>query len=357
MENEKEKIRKQIESFKESHIDIDEYLNEVICCFDNDCKKSTIILLWSVFLFFLYKKVEEFGLRDFEKFCREKPLNLKGKINKAYDLNKLSDKDLLFACRELGFYDQSIENQLINLLGLRNNCAHVSQLIITPYQLFSFIEQAINYINLINKLVFKKMPKGFFDELKTMDDEEKIKDIISSMEFEKLKGYVDQCLSEIIFISNREDYAKNKGLYLFLSSLIEYREKDDEKVYFFEKIMPSIFNKEIDYRFIFIENFDKYSYSAIKKVILEKYLDKVVNLFIESGSFKIAGQLCKVLLSFKKDLNPDQLRAIGDAYFSNSQIAPAYGVNYGLKIIFDENKDKVPKELIDALKEKGLELD
>jgi len=358
MESENQNIRKQLESFKERHKDIDNYLEEVICCFDNDCKKSTIILFWAVFLFFLYKKIEEFGLKEFERFCREKPLNLKGKINKVYDLNKLSDKDLLFACRELGFYDQSIENQLINLLTLRNSCAHVSQLIVSQYQFFGFIEQAINYIDLINKLDFKKMPKGFFDELRETEDEEKIKNLISSMEIEKLKNYTEQCLNEIIFISNYEDYSKNKGLYLFLSLLVENRERDEEKVYFFEKIMPKIFGKEISWRFIFIEKFPEYaSYSAIKKIILEKYLDNVVNLFIGSGSFKIAGQLCKVLLDFKKDLNSNQLKVIGDAYFSNNQIAPAFGVDNGLKIIFNENKEKISKELFDALKTGGLELD
>ena len=357
MKDEKEKIKTQLESLKETHKEIDNYIEEVICCFENDCKKSTIILLWSVFLFFLYKKIEEFGLKEFERFCREKPLNIKGKINQPYDINKVQDKDILFACRELGFYDQSVENQLINLLGLRNNCAHVSQIIVMQYQLFSFIEQIINYINLINKLDFKKMPKEFFEELKQLEDEEKIKKIISSMEISKLKNYVEQCLNEIIFISNPEDYQKNKGLYLFLSLLIENREKDEEKVYFFEEIMPRVFGKEISWRFIFIEKLPEYaSYSAIKKVILEKYLDNIVNLFIESGSFKTAGQLCKILLDFKKDLNSSQLKAIADAYFSNDQIKPAYGVDYGLKIIFKDNKDKISKEMIEALVSSGLEI-
>lgn len=358
MESEKQKIRKQLENFKEKNKYIDTYLEEVLCCFDNDCKKSTIILLWSVFLFFLYKKIEEFSLRDFERFCKEKPLKIKGKINKLLDINKVQDKDILFACRELGFYDQSVENQLINLLGTRNNCAHVSQITITQYQLFGFIEQVINYIELINKLDFKKMPKEFFERLKQIKDEEEIKNIISSMESEKLKNYVEQCLNEIIFISNQEDYQKNKGLYLFLSLLIENREQDEEKVYFFEKIMPKVFGKDIDREFIFIEKFPIYaSYSSIKKIILEKYLDKVVNLFIESDSFKTAGQLCKVLLNFKKNLNSNQLKIIGDAYFSNNQIAQAFGVNNGLKIIFNENKNKLSKELINALKAEGLELD
>jgi hypothetical protein len=357
MDEAKQKIREQLEQFKQKHGDIDEYLNEVLCCFNNDCKKSTIILLWSVFLFFLYKKVEEFGLKEFERFCKEKPLNLKGKVNQAYDVNKLSDKDLLFACRELGFYDQSVENQLINLLGLRNNCAHVSQLIVTQYQVLGFIEQIISYTDLVNKLDFKKMPKEFFEELRTMDDEEKIKQIISSMEIGKLKNYVEQCLNEIIFISNHEDYTKNKGLYLFLSLLIENRERDEEKILFFEMILPRVFKKEFDWRFIFIEKFSEYSsYSAIKKLIFDKYLDNVVNLFIESSSFKTAGQLCKVLLNFKKDFSSEQLNVIGNAYLSNNQIAPAYGVNPALKIIFNENKDKVPADLISALNEKGLDI-
>ncbi|MDP1729521.1 MAG: hypothetical protein Q8L27_04940 [archaeon] len=356
MDPEKQKIKEQLLKMKEKHQDIDTYLDEVICCLDNDCKKSVIILLWSVFLFFLYKKIEEFGLKEFEKFCKDK-FNLQGKINQAYDINKIKDRDLLFACRELGFYDLTVENQLINLLGLRNNCAHVSQLIVTPYQLFGFIEQTINYTDLINKLDFKKMPKSFFDELKKMEDEKKIAEIISSMEIEKLKNYAEQCLHEILFISNSKDYQNSKGLYLFLSLLIENREKDEEKVLFFEMILPKVFKKEFDWRFTFIEKFADYSsYSAIKKIILDKYLDNVVNLFLESGTFKTAGQLCKVLLNFKRDFNSEQLRAIGNAYLSNNQITHAYGVNPALKIIFNENKEKVSTDLISALKEKGLDI-
>jgi len=354
--SETQKIKEKLVSLKEKHNEIDTYLDEVICCFENDCKKSTIILLWAVFLFFLYKKIEEFGLREFGKFCKKK-INFEGNINKSYDINKIKDNDILFICGELGFYDINIKNQLINLLGLRNNCSHVSQIIITTYQLFGFIEQITNYLELIESLDFKKMPTSFFEELKTMEDEEKMGEIISSMEFEKLSNYAEQCLNELLFISNYEDYSKNKGLYLFLSLLINNRKKDEEKSFFFEMIFQKVFRKEISWRHIFIEKFSEYSsYSIIKKLILKKYLDNVVNLFIESSSFKIAGQFCKVLLSFKKELNSDQLKAIGDAYFSNNQIAPAYGVNSGLKIIFNENKEKVSKDLLIALKENGLEL-
>ncbi len=127
MTEEKQEIKNQLIGLKDKHNEIDGYIEEVLCCFENDCKKSTIILLWSVFQFFLYKKIEEFGLKEFGKFCRDK-ISFKGIISKAYDINKIKDRDILLVCRELGFYDINIENQLITLLGLRNNCAHVSQI-------------------------------------------------------------------------------------------------------------------------------------------------------------------------------------------------------------------------------------
>jgi len=355
MNEDKQKIREKIVNLSGKDSNVDNYLNEVLCCFDNNCQKSTVILLWAVFLYFVYKKINEFGLKEFAKFCEDK-IKFKERLNQLYDLNKIKDKDLLFLCRELGFYDVNIESQLCNLLGLRNNCAHVSQIILTEYQLYSFIEQVSNYTSFLDKLDFKKMPKEFLDNLRSVEDKQKVLDLIKSIENEKLKNYAEQCMNEIIYINNYNEYQKNKGLFIFLSLLIENVEKNEDKVIYFDLIFSRIFDKSILYDDIFIEKLSEYlSFSAIKKHVLDKnYADNIIQLFINSGSYNRATLLSKCLLHFKKELLPNQIKIICEAYLTNNQLAPAFGVNTALKIILGEHKNKISEELINELKKGGL---
>ncbi len=361
MEEDKQKMIEEIGKLKLLLKDenFDNYVDEGVLCFTNDCRRATIILLWSIFLFFLYKKIEEFGFTEFAKECKDR-INFKKPIRNTYNLNDIKDKELLFVCRMAGFYDTNINSQLDILLTDRNNLAgHVSQAPITSYKLYYFAEQIFSYITVINNLDFKKVPKSFFEKLKVTEDEEEMRTIISTLEFEKLKNYADHCLSEISFISNIDDYEKNKGLYLFLSLLPKVREKDDEKIVFFEMVFLKLINKKIPLPDMFIEKMPLYSgYSAIKKIIVSKYLDDIVYLFVESSSFRAANAMSTSILHFRNNLTTEQVRLIGEAYISNGQISSAYNTKIKgyLKIIFDENKEKVSKELIDELRKGGLEI-
>ncbi len=336
-------------------ISLNDYIEETISTFKRDCRRSTIILLWSIWTFFLYKKIKEFGLKNFVHFCRDKKIKFEGNIIQIYDLNKIKDKDLLFLCRESGFYDANVENQLINLLNLRNSCAHVAQLSITEYQLFSYVEQMCSYIEIIKKLDYTQIHKSFIEELKFMD-KQKIEQIISSMEFDVLNSYFDKCLEEVCLITNSEEYQKSKGLYYFLSLIVASREKDDEKVYFFEKLFAKISSEEIPYDLEIIEELpNMLNYVPIKRNVFAKgYLNFIIKIFVKSGSFNLARLNAKSLLIFKGDLNKEQIKTIADAYISNGQITGSSGAKIALKFIFEKNRALLPEDLIKEVMEKGL---
>jgi hypothetical protein len=356
--SEEKPLKEKIESLKkDGDLSLNAYIDETQKCFENDCKRSTVISLWSIFIFYLYNKIKIYGLRNFKKFVKEKKTKFEGNINQIYDLQKIKDKDLIYLCRELGFYDKNIENQLSNFLNTRNSCAHVAQLDITKYQLFSYIEQLCNYIKIIDELDFGIIHKPFFDKIKDMGEIE-LREIIPSLEFELLSLYVDQAIEEVMLITDLKERHLKKGYYRFLSIVIESRDKDEEKVDLFERIFNKVFTKSIPFEFEITENFSKIlNYSAIKKLVLEKdYLDNLISIFVNSHSFITAKNNSRSLLLFKKNFNKDQLNTIANAYLSNNQIYQSTGSQVALKILFEENFPLLDMDLIIALEEKGLKI-
>lgn len=354
--DEKAPIREKIASLKkEGNNSLNDYIDETLKCFDNDCKRSTIIFLWSIFIFYLYGKISSYGLRNFKKFIESKNKTCEGNISQIYDLQKIKDKDILYLCRELGFYDKNIENQLNTFLITRNSCAHIAQLDITKYQLFSYIEQLCNYIDIIDKLSFESLHQPFFERLKNMNEVELI-ELIPSLGFDLLLSYVDKAIEEVMLISDWRERNNKKGYYTFLSTVIIYRDNDSEKIDLFEKIFGKIFTKSIPFSLDITENLNQIlNYSAIKKLVLEKgYLDNIISIYVQSGSFANARENARSILLFKKNFSAEQLNTIANAYLSNNQITDSTGANSALKILFEENINLMDKNLLNAIKEKGL---
>lgn len=356
--DDKNKLIEKINSLrKDEDTSLNDYVDETLECFKNDCNRATIILLWSIWVFYLYKKIREYGLNNFKKFIQSKNIKFEGRINQIYDLQKIKDTQILFLCRELGFYDKNIENQLSNLLSIRNSCAHVAQLNVTKYQLFSYIEQLCDYIKVINELNFDKIHRPFLDELKEMK-ESQLMEIIPDLGSDLLFSYIEQVLEEVTLISDWRERNLKRGYYTFLSCVIKYRNDDAEKIKLFEIIFGKIFSGEIEFAAEITSDLREIlNFSAIKKLILKKgHLDNIISIFVNSFSFINARDNSRALLLFKKEFSSDQLNTIANAYLSNRQITESTGANSALKILLKENIDLLDKDLIEALREKGLNL-
>ena len=71
--SEEKPLKEKIESLKkDGDLSLNAYIDETQKCFENDCKRSTVISLWSIFIFYLYNKIKIYGLRNFKKFVKEK---------------------------------------------------------------------------------------------------------------------------------------------------------------------------------------------------------------------------------------------------------------------------------------------
>lgn len=132
-----------------------DYINELEQCIYDVCYRASIILAWELFIYFLYKKIEEYGLKRAELYLRKDyPKMRHRKINQMYDLKKYPDKTILGACFKLGFYDEKAFKKLEDLRQTRNSSAHVSEEIIQTRRYLSYLNSIIDYIELIERKKF-----------------------------------------------------------------------------------------------------------------------------------------------------------------------------------------------------------
>ncbi|MBU2589805.1 MAG: hypothetical protein KKB39_03505 [Nanoarchaeota archaeon] len=349
-----EKICKKLSEIeiKDSHIK--EYLDETIICLKNKCYRSTVILFWNLFMYFLYKKIEEYGLKNFAKFTKEKKISFNGQLNNYYDLNKLKDNEVLILCRDLSFYDRNIFNRLIIYTQLRGSCAHVTQPKITEYGVFDFLDSLIKYIEIINRLSYQDVNKNYLESLKQMNEEE-IHQELESMKFEELLPKIKSTLDKISFIKYSQDYEKNKNLFDFIFKSIEIRE-DEEKLKLFKLIFEKYISGEMEDTFMLMQYSSNWiKFAPIKKYIFDQgYIDFLITSFVESNTYRIATINTNIIHSFNNWLTPEQVNTIAKATLSNDQILSAYGVKSKLKMIFLKHKKEISRELIDELKKEEL---
>jgi hypothetical protein len=330
-----------------------EYLNEAIDCFRNGYYRATILLLWNVLMYVLYKKIEEYGIENFVGLAKSKNMRFQGNINNLYDLNKLKDSDVLALCHDVGFFDQNVKNRLLIHLTTRNSFAHLTQAAINPYTVFEFVSDVYEYSKMIAGLRYKLEPT-FMERLKAMD-EDGLRRELSSMSFQRLETVVSSLLDKIALITDHDEYKANKNLYYFVAMSIECRDKESERVQLFDLIfrrvvvsadVPFPYSSELLDK---IADYCRLSY--IKQHIIDKsYIDSLITLFNNSWSYDSAARNSGILLGFKDHLTKEQVEIIANAAITNNQISDSWKAAANVQSILSMHREKLRKETIARLK-------
>lgn len=357
--NKEEAIIKFSELKESGNSELNNYIDEATSCLENNCLKGASIMIWSTLMFFIYRKINQYGLKNFGRLCKSRGIKFQGNFNQFYDLNKIQDIDMLFLAREIGFYDINIENQLKDSLKFRNSCAHISQSIIDEAHLIPFIQNIVHYSNLINSLNYKQISRKFIDEIAQMDIDEVIK-INKEMEFKTLNNILDESLRIVSLISSPEDYKKQEGIYYLICNILGNRDDDEEKVYFFKKIMDFANSKKCYYMDDILRTIaGNVHYLAIKIYLLEgNNLDGLINLFYHSSSFAIAGCMIKALSHFEDEFIDSQIISLAKAYIENNQVSgDSYTVPGILRKILKNKEECIPGDVMENLEVMGMNLD
>jgi len=187
----------------------------------------------------------------------------------------------------------------------------------------------------------------------------KISDLAVTLSFIDLKNITRLIYGELTLIEDWEEVRKYTILFDFLHFSIILRENKDEKIALLELLIKNINAKKIKgYRKLY-ERFTEYiKYDYLKEFIIKYgYIEVLINVFIDSSSWKDAEITSGILLHFKDIFNQDQVIKIINASLENDQI---YGLGKVRRIVFSIIKTKreyIQPNLIEELKKKDIWLD
>ena len=350
-------LREKIKSFEDFTDDnISDYIQEAIKSFDNNCNRSTIILIWNMFIYFLYKKIEEYNLNDFAKLAISKNIKFEGKINTIWDLNKIKDNSIIELGHEIGLYDRNLKNHLLIHSQIRNSSAHVTESKINEYKVYDFISEMYQVIDSIHMKKFNSISHAELDKIRSMSLED-CKNYSNKLNLKRKKDLLKKIIEEWLLFTNYIDLRENENYFIFLEIIIQ-NSKIEDKRELFKLYYTDLFLSECEigegYVLSLLDMFVKTS--QIRTIILENdYLDEIISKFIKSSSFENAKIMSKILLHFNNNFTDEQVNVIANAAINNSQIASSFGAHNNLTTIFLKHEKIIKTSLKEDI-QKNLEI-
>lgn len=341
-----------------------DYLDEAIECFLEDHHRASIVLLWNVFMYIVYKKINDYGLHDFVKSAKSKNMKFQGGISNLHDLNKLKDSDVLSLCHDLGFYDQNVKGRLLIHLGTRHSFAHLTQVILSRYTMFEFASDVIEYskliisVNLTSPMREPNLDTTYLERLQQMDEPALLKEI-RSLEYSKLKNVITSLFDRIVLITEYPEYEESKNYYEFIILSMQQREKESERIELFDRVFSKfLIAQDVPITSDFLDVLPGHlKLSYIKNhVLTHGYLDYLIRLFINSGSYDTAGRNSEILLGFVNKLNQEQVESIANAVIMNDQLHDSFRADSKIRTILKMHRDYLSKDTIRNLNEVTIKI-
>lgn len=130
--------------------DTRKFLEEAICCFENNLYRSAVVLSWVGAVSVLYdwvllNKLKDFNAELFKRFPNSKP------ITKHDDFGKLREKDFLEILFSISVIGKNVKQELDKCLVLRNGCGHPNSLKIAENTVSAHLEMlTLNVFEVFN---------------------------------------------------------------------------------------------------------------------------------------------------------------------------------------------------------------
>ena len=204
------------------------------------------------------------------------------------------------------------------------------------------LPQKYNHRELIESL--KKMSKG------------QISDLIIEMDYPNLKTVARKIIAEISLIDDNDEYHEKEQLYDFIIFSIIIADREDVKIELFRLIFTKVFSLDSKYMGYFNENI----YNIIKIPCIQEYiinnnlLDQIIQFFINSYSYKSAGNTAEILLLFIEQISLNQINKIAEGTTNNNQIYESTKAIRNINKIFSRYLINIHPDLVDKLSELNI---
>ena len=194
------------------------------------------------------------------------------------------------------------------------------------------------------------------DSLKTMGKREMI-NIIRQHSFQDLFELTKNVMETISHIETTEECGEFERVYSFINLLLKSSFTEKEFIKIIEVVLKKFLEKP-DFRMTKIQ--EKLSASmrkaSVKNFIkINKLVDDLIEVFIESDNFYSAGLNASMIYPFAGDLNQGQVINILENILENNQIYDSYKAKPIVFAIVRINREKIPYDLWVELCKKKLD--
>ncbi|MFB6199883.1 MAG: hypothetical protein ABEJ83_03320 [Candidatus Nanohaloarchaea archaeon] len=318
------------------------YNEEAVSVSQNQEARSTITLMWGVFMAELYNKVQVAGI---EEFCRRTNDRISGEnIHSMEDIEELSDFETLQTSYEMDIITGELKDRAEDLLDKRNSAAHYNT------RKFTF-EEAEDYSNRIQTLK------------KDLEDR-KIVTTYQSL-LEELRNRPDGNIEGLSLDSERV-----KKIDGHIRENISNDDPDDNLFYFVNRVLTDSSDEEIQVKYLGLSLYslkeDKLPSEDLKSEIsgnlkTNPYLDvalsqqeylayfcKYVKKADKEEEYQLIEEILQVLLFRAEEVSYSQIGKVINYLARNNDLIR----DENIKLNFKDEFQRYEEELDDEAKEK-----
>lgn len=122
-----------------------DYILEGIHCINSGLYRASVIFIWSGTIYTIHQKIFNHSINSIN-MAIQRHFPKAPNIQRVEDLTQIKDRIVLESCEDLGIFDKSQKNVLIDCLDLRNNCGHPGNYKPKGLKVTGFLEDIVNIV-------------------------------------------------------------------------------------------------------------------------------------------------------------------------------------------------------------------
>mgnify|MGYP001129140934 CR=1 FL=1 len=348
------RVRKQI--FRDEK-NTQDYLQEFQKVLKNGCFRSATILAWNLFMFFLYKKIEEYGLSQFESDLKREYQKIDHhKLKQLYDLNNYKDEIVLEMGNKIGLFDRNVLKELKGNKEIRNSVAHVTEAKVSPAKLIAFVDSTFGYMRLIHEKKF--VDTGFLDKLQEMS-EPQITELVHRTPNQERLRIARQIMDQLsrFDVQTYSDLDMRKNHLLYLENAVRYTDDQVSKTQLCNEIISRIVsttNIVLQRRYVGI--IQSTNLSNMEPRLRIRLANILLTGFESTHDFGLEGTFLNALYNLRQTLSKKQIIALINNFLTHfsDTILYSYSALPAARNFVREFKDTIPRSVKARLKRNAL---
>lgn len=128
-----------------SNTEIRNYVEEAITCLKVNARRASVVFIWTGAIRIIHNKMLAYGKNPLNAALKKHDPNARN-VTQIDHFAYIKDKTTLIAAQELGLFDKTQKDTLVEALDLRNRCGHPGKYSPGEKKVSSFIEDLVSIV-------------------------------------------------------------------------------------------------------------------------------------------------------------------------------------------------------------------